>query len=70
MGRVADLALLRVVEGKVEGEVFTLPNKSSVWCISTDPDLDQEVEDSLGAKRLVRVKVETVGVWRRGRRVV
>ena len=70
MGRVADLALLRVVEGKVEGEVFTLPNNSSVWCILTDPDLDQEVEDSLGAKRLVRVKVETVGVWRRGRRVV
>ena len=69
MGRVADLALLRVVEGR-EGEVFILPNNSSVWCILTDPDLDQEVEDSLGAKRLVRVKVETVGVWRRGRRVV
>jgi len=48
MGRVADLALLRVVEGR-EGE---------------------EVEDSLGAKRIVRVKVETMGVWRRGRRVV
>ena len=69
MERVADLALLRVVEGR-EREVFILPNISSVWCILIDPDLDQEVEDSLGAKRLVRVKVETVGVWRRGRRVV
>ena len=35
-----------------------------------DSDLVQEVEDSLGAKRLVGVKVETVGVWKHGRRVV
>ena len=69
MGRGADLALLRVAEGR-EGEVFTLPNISSVCCILTDSDLEQEVEDSLGAKRIVRVKVETMGVWRRGRRVV
>ena len=57
------------VEGR-EGEVFTLPNFSSVWFIFTDSHLEQEVEDSLGAKRIVRVKVETMGVWRRGRRVV
>ena len=48
IGRTADLALLRVVEGQEE----------------------EEVEDSLGAKRKVRVRVETVGVWRQGRRVV
>ena len=48
VGRTADLALLRVVEGQEE----------------------EEVEDSLGAKRKVRVRVETVGVWRQGRRVV
>jgi len=47
IGRKADLALLRVGEGRDE----------------------EEVEDSLGAKRLVRVKVDTLGVWRQGRRV-
>jgi len=48
IGRLANLALLRVGEGQAE----------------------EEVEDSLGAKRLVRVKVDTVGVWRQGTGVV
>jgi len=47
VGRVADLALLRLGEGE-----------------------EEEVEDSLGAKRLLNIKLHTVHVWRRGVRVV
>ena len=63
---MADLALLRVAEGQDE-EVFVTISAESF--ILADSYLDQEVEDSMGAKRLVKVKVDTVGVWRQGTRV-